>query len=201
MAEKQKHKQPGPRRTNAEIANRRGKVLDVLKRKPNSTLKQIAKAVNVPERTASFDLKQLRDQLQATNATSFAEFVKGQVELLTRLLEDTYNGAIPPEVSNACRGLMDSIAKLTGSNAPEKHRVFTERADEQQAQGPATLMFVGTADEADDEKYDGQQVLPATDSHPLPPPKYEPEDTLTRMRRNAGLLSAGEDDTPNDEES
>jgi hypothetical protein len=196
-----KRKQPGPRRSNAVIATRREKILAHLRQKPDATVATIAKAVKVPPRTITFDLKALRDQLQTTNQASFADFVKRQVELLTNVIEDTYNGTIPPEVANAVRGLFDSIAKLTGSNAPEKHRVFTENPCEQLAQGPATLVFVGDKDEADDEKYDGQQVLPATDSHPLPRPKYEPEDVLQRMRRNAGLLSTGETDTPNDEES
>lgn len=179
------------------VEKRRAKVAKLFAE--GKSVPKIAEATGAPLRTIERDLSALRGTLQNANKESFGNFVKGQVELLTRLIEDTYNGTIPPEVANAVRGLMDNLAKLTGSNAPEIHRVFTETPQDQQ-RSPATLVFVGAPDPDDlleDDNNDGAPVavrgtiLPPA-SGPLPvdptPPPTIIEDVLTRKRRAAGLL-------------
>jgi DNA-binding transcriptional ArsR family regulator len=193
---KTKKRGGGPRRSDAAVQKRRKKIISLLKKKPNATTKELATAVKTPLATVSSDLKALREQLQVTNKSSFADFVRKQVELLTTLIEETYTGQITPEVANACRGLADSLAKLTGSHAPEKHshnhHIFAS-PDEQSHSEKPTYLFVGSVDELDrDELEEGeQQVLPPALTTPPLDPTSEPvviDDILTQKRKAAGLL-------------
>jgi len=61
----------------------------------------------------------------------FSVYVKQQVELLTKAVEEVWEGKLPPEAANSIRGLMDSIARLTGSNAPTKSISANVNVDQQ----------------------------------------------------------------------
>jgi predicted transcriptional regulator len=80
----------------------------------------IADALGVHRNTVSYHLGKLRDKLRDKSPTEYAEFVRQQVEVMATLVEEVHQGKLPPDAANAIRGLMDSVARLTGSNAPAK---------------------------------------------------------------------------------
>lgn len=195
----------GPRRSDAVVQKRWKKIISLLKKKPNATTTELAEAVKTPYATVRSDLKELREQLQVSNQASFADFVRKQVELLTTLIEETYTGQITPEVANACRGLADSLAKLTGSHAPEKHshnhHIFANPEEQSHSEQPS-YVFVGSLDELDDE--DGQKVLPPVLTPPPLDPTPQPvviDDVLTAKRKAAGLLLTDGSVPPEDDDA
>jgi hypothetical protein len=97
------------------VARRREAVAGMLGTK---TQAEIAEVVGAPLRTIERDTAALRRNFR--DGEQFAEFVKGLVELYISDYEETRACTLPPEVSSACRGILDSIARITGANAPSK---------------------------------------------------------------------------------
>jgi hypothetical protein len=89
----------------------------------------IADALGVHRNTVSYHLGKLRDKLRDKSPTEYAEFVRQQVEVMATLVEEVHQGKLPPDAANAIRGLMDSVARLTGSNAPAKRMSLNLNAD------------------------------------------------------------------------
>jgi hypothetical protein len=113
----------GNRSSAAIIEKRRARLLE-LKQQGVSTVEaeEILKAEGYPadRNTLTRDLTRLKQQFNTSNGTEFAEYVREQVTLLTQAVEEVWEGKLPPDAANSIRGLMDSIARLTGSNAPTK---------------------------------------------------------------------------------
>jgi hypothetical protein len=83
---------------------------------------EILKAEGYPadRNTLTRDLTRLRQQFNASNREEFSQYIQEQVTLLTQAVEEVWSGELPPEAANSIGRLMDSIARLTGSNAPTK---------------------------------------------------------------------------------
>src|SRR5579859_6814695 len=113
----------GNRSSAALIEKRRTRLLE-LKQEGKTTIEaeDILKAEGFPADRVTLwrDLSKLRDGFNITNREEFATYVQEQVALLTQAIEEVWEGSLPPEAANSIRGLMDSIARLTGSNAPTK---------------------------------------------------------------------------------
>ena len=113
----------GNRSSAAVMEKRAGRLLELKKLGHSVTdCEDILKAEGYPadRNTLTRDLTRLRQQFNASNSAEFAEYVREQVELLTKVVEEVWGGNLAPEAANSIRGLMDSIARLTGSNAPSK---------------------------------------------------------------------------------
>jgi hypothetical protein len=80
----------------------------------------IAEELGIHPVTVCRNLAELRKGFMSVSREEFSVYVKQQVELLTKAIEEVWEGKLPPEAANSIRGLMDSIARLTGSNAPTK---------------------------------------------------------------------------------
>ena len=107
-----------PRHSKAkQAANQQKIVQGTLEGKTQTT---IAEELGVARETVNRNLALLRDGLVSASREEFSAYVKQQVELLTKAIEEVWEGKLPPDAANSIRGLMDSIARLTGSNAPTK---------------------------------------------------------------------------------
>jgi hypothetical protein len=80
----------------------------------------IAAEIGVTRETVNRNLAKLREGFQLASKEQFTEYVQSQVALLTELALELWEGHVPPDVGNSIRGVLDSIARLTGSNAPSK---------------------------------------------------------------------------------
>ena len=107
-----------PRHSKAKQASNQKKIVQgTVEGKTQST---IAAELGLARETVNRNLAQLRKGFVSASRDEFAIYVKQQVELLTKAIEEVWAGKLPPEAANSIRGLMDSIARLTGSNAPTK---------------------------------------------------------------------------------
>jgi hypothetical protein len=113
----------GNRSSAAFIEKRRTRLLE-LKQQGVSTVEaeEILKAEGYPADRVTLwrDLTGLRKQFNASNREEFSQYIQEQVTLLTQAVEEVWSGELPPEAANSIGRLMDSIARLTGSNAPTK---------------------------------------------------------------------------------
>lgn len=107
-----------PRNSKAGQAANQQKIVEGLAE--GKTQSTIAEELGVARETVNRNLALLRDGLVSVGREDFAVYVKQQVDLLTKAIEEVWEGKLPPEAANSIRGLMDSIARLTGSNAPTK---------------------------------------------------------------------------------
>ena len=103
----------GDRTTQAHQAERQARVTDVLKENPSVTQQQLADEVGASLATVKRDLSKLSEGFVATTREQFASYVQQQVQLLTKAVEEVWEGRLPPEAANSIRGMMDSIARLT----------------------------------------------------------------------------------------
>ena len=107
-----------PRNSKAGQATNQQKIVEgIAEGKTQST---IAEELGVHRTTVNRNLAVLRDGLVSASREEFSVYVKQQVDLLTKAIEEVWEGKLPPDAANSIRGLMDSIARLTGSNAPSK---------------------------------------------------------------------------------
>jgi hypothetical protein len=86
----------------------------------DKTQGEVAKQLGLARQTVNENLAELRRGFVASSPEEFAVYVRQQVELLTKAIEEVWEGKLPPEAANSIRGLMDSVARLTGSNAATK---------------------------------------------------------------------------------
>jgi DNA-binding CsgD family transcriptional regulator len=100
-----------------QAANQQKIVQGTVEGKTQST---IAVELGLTRETVNRNLAHLRKGFVSASREEFSAYVKQQVELLTKAIEEVWEGKLPPEAANSIRGLMDSIARLTGSNAPTK---------------------------------------------------------------------------------
>lgn len=107
-----------PRNSKAKQANNQQAIVQGTKE--GKTQSTIAAELGLTRETVNRNLAKLRDGLVSASREEFSEYVKQQVELLTKAIEEVWEGTLPPEAANSIRGLMDSIARLTGSNAPTR---------------------------------------------------------------------------------
>ncbi len=124
------------------------------------TQAQIAEELNVTRCTVNRNLAKLKESFVQGNREDFEKYVRAQLDLLTKAIEEVWEGNLPPEAANSIRGMMDSIARLTGSNSPTKSIVA--RVD---AEGsPLFLKFkksvVGLSDAQLEEAFDQLAKLP-----------------------------------------
>jgi hypothetical protein len=82
--------------------------------------KDMAVALNVHRNAISYHLAKLRDGVVEKDPHGFADLIRDQVQLIIAVVDEVHEGKLPPDAANAIRGLMDSVARLTGSNAPSK---------------------------------------------------------------------------------
>lgn len=82
--------------------------------------KDMAIALNVHRNAISYHLAKLRDGVVEKDPHGFADLIRDQVQLIIAVVDEVHEGKLPPDAANAIRGLMDSVARLTGSNAPSK---------------------------------------------------------------------------------
>jgi hypothetical protein len=80
----------------------------------------IAGELAVSRKHVNRTLAGLRDKFKDRSPEAFSAYVHRQVELLTQAIEEVWEGTLPSDAANSIRGLMDSIARLTGSNAPAR---------------------------------------------------------------------------------
>lgn len=107
-----------PRNSKAKQADNQQKIVQgTAEGKTQST---IAAELGLTRETVNRNLAVLRNCLVSASREEYSLYVKQQVELLTKAIEEVWEGKLPPEAANSIRGLMDSIARLTGSNAPSK---------------------------------------------------------------------------------
>lgn len=107
-----------PRNSKAKQAANQQKIVEGLAE--GKTQSTIAAELGLARETVNRNLAVLRDGLVSASREEFSVYVKQQVDLLTKAIEEVWEGKLPPEAANSIRGLMDSIARLTGSNAPTK---------------------------------------------------------------------------------
>jgi len=107
-----------PRNSKAKQAANQQRIVEGLAVGKKQTL--IAEELGLHPVTVSRNLALLRDGLVSASREEFSQYVQQQVELLTKVIEEVWEGKLPPEAANSIRGLMDSIARLTGSNSPIK---------------------------------------------------------------------------------
>lgn len=107
-----------PRNSKAKVATNQAAIVKGMNE--GKQQKQIAEELGVHRITVNRNLAKLRDGLVSASREEFSVYVKQQVELLTKAIEEVWEGTLPPEAANSIRGLMDSIARLSGSNAPTK---------------------------------------------------------------------------------
>jgi DNA-binding CsgD family transcriptional regulator len=118
-----------PRNSKAkQAANQAQIVRGTVEGKTQST---IADELGVTRETVNRNLAELRKGFVSVSREEFSVYVKQQVELLTKAVEEVWEGKLPPEAANSIRGLMDSIARLTGSNAPTKSISANVNVDQQ----------------------------------------------------------------------
>lgn len=86
---------------------------------------EVAAELAVSREHVNRTLAELRDRFKDRSPEAFSVYVQQQVELLTKAIEEVWEGTLPPEAANSIRGLMDSIARLTGSNAPTRSENLT----------------------------------------------------------------------------
>lgn len=89
----------------------------------------IAGELKVSREHVNRTLAELRDRFKDRSPEAFSAYVHRQVELLTQAIEEVWEGKLPPEAANSIRGLMDSIARLTGSNAPTRSESLNVNVD------------------------------------------------------------------------
>ncbi len=107
-----------PRNSKAkQAANQQKIVQGTVEGKTQST---IAGELGLARETVNRQLAKLRDGFVTASREEFSQYVKQQVELLTKAIEEVWEGKLPPDAANSIRGLLDSVARLTGSNAPTK---------------------------------------------------------------------------------
>jgi hypothetical protein len=113
----------GNKSSAALIEKRRGRLLE-LKQQGKTTIEaeEILTSEGFPADRVTLwrDLSKLREGFSIANRQEFSTYVQEQIALLTQVIEELWEGSLPPETANSIRGLMDSIARLTGSNAPTK---------------------------------------------------------------------------------
>jgi hypothetical protein len=100
-----------------QAANQQKIVQGIAEGKSQTT---IAGELGLARETVNRNLALLRDGLVSASREDFSVYVKQQVDLLTKVIEEVWEGKLPPDAANSIRGLMDSVARLTGSNAPTK---------------------------------------------------------------------------------
>jgi hypothetical protein len=107
-----------PRNSKAkQAANQQKIVQGTVEGKTQST---IAGELGLARETVNRNLAKLREGFQLATKEQFSDYVQHQVSLLTELASQLWEGEVPADVGNSIRGVLDSIAKLTGSNAPTK---------------------------------------------------------------------------------
>jgi DNA-binding CsgD family transcriptional regulator len=122
-----------PRHSKAKQAANQQKIVQrTLEGKTQAT---IAEELGLTRETVNRNLAELRKGFVSTSREEFAAYVKQQVELLTKAIEEVWAGKLPPEAANSIRGLMDSIARLTGSNAPTKSISAHLKVEDEVTQG------------------------------------------------------------------
>lgn len=107
-----------PRNSKAKQAANQQKILQGMVEGKTQTT--IADEIGVTRETVNRNLAKLREGFQLASKEQFTEYVQHQVALLTELASQLWEGVVPPDVGNSIRGVLDSIARLTGSNAPTK---------------------------------------------------------------------------------
>jgi hypothetical protein len=107
-----------PRHSKAKQAANQQKIVQGTVEGKTQTI--IAAELGLTRETVNRNLAKLRTGFQLATKEQFSEYVQHQVSLLTELASQLWEGQVPPEVGNSIRGVLASIAKLTGSNAPTK---------------------------------------------------------------------------------
>jgi len=107
-----------PRNSKLKVASNQARIVQGLNEGKKQV--QIAAELSLTPETVSRNLAKLREGFTIASKEQFSEYVQRQVELLSKAIEEVWEGNLPPEAANSIRGLMDSIARLTGSNAPSK---------------------------------------------------------------------------------
>jgi hypothetical protein len=107
-----------PRNSKVKVAQNQATMVQGLKEGKKQVA--IAAELRLTPETISRNLAKLREGFTTASREEFSVYVKQQVDLLTKAIEEVWQGTLPPEAANSIRGLMDSIARLTGSNAPTK---------------------------------------------------------------------------------
>ena len=123
-----------PKSDTATIEARKNRLLELLTEgKSQTEAAEILRREDYPAslRTVQEDIRKLRVHWQETNKETFAESVANQVELHLRVIEELWTGIMPSETGNAIKGHLDSIARLTGRNAPEKSVRASVNVDQQ----------------------------------------------------------------------
>jgi hypothetical protein len=103
----------GNKGSQAGIESRREKITEIVTENPSTTQGQIAQAVGSSISTVKDDLAVLRDNFRAGN--KYGELVAKLVDLGIKQYEATHAGQIPPDVANACTGILRAIGKWTGA--------------------------------------------------------------------------------------
>jgi hypothetical protein len=103
----------GNKSSKAVVEARREKIADIVDENPSVTQGQIAKEVGRSLSTIQDDLAILRENFRAGN--KYGELVAKLVDLGIKQYEATHAGQIPPDVANACTGILRAIGKWTGA--------------------------------------------------------------------------------------
>ena len=94
-------KSRGDRNSRAEIAKRQTTLAETLNL--GMTAEEAMAATGVSRTTIWRDLSSLKEGFQITNKEAFAQYVTSQVGILTKVIEEVWEGALEPEVANSIR--------------------------------------------------------------------------------------------------
>jgi hypothetical protein len=103
----------GNKGSKAGIAARHEKIIETVIENPSITQDKLASQVGRSVSTIQDDLAVLKENFRAGN--KYAELVEKLVELGVKQYEATHAGEIPPDVANACTGILRAIGKWTGA--------------------------------------------------------------------------------------
>ena len=118
-----------------KVAANRAKIIEGTNE--GKTQREIGEELGLTRDTVNRNLAALKASFVQGNREDFEKYVRAQLDLLTKAIEEVWEGNLPPDAANSIRGMMDSIARLTGSNAPSKSIVA--RVDGESS--PMFLMF------------------------------------------------------------
>lgn len=164
------------RTTKTQQAERQAKAIELTREGMQPG--EIAQQVGASRVTIWRDLEKLRLNYHALSKENFAEYVQVQIQLLTTAVEEVWEGNLPPEAGNAIRRMMDSIARLTGSNAPARTITahVSAEVDPQTLKGYRRFVFEtrGLDQESLQKVYEFARSLPRPVAEPAGPPASSP---------------------------
>lgn len=124
-------KRRGNKTSKAHRAERQSREIELMN--AGKTQGEIAADLGISRQTFWRDMNALTKSYTEGNQTAFGKLREMQVGALLDMAREVHDGKIEPEVGNSIRGLLDSVSKLLGLNAPQKS--VTMKADVD----PATL--------------------------------------------------------------